>query len=142
MAEMATAPQTTGSLEFSPEQNRIVRTLSVALVGAGVLFMLLAAAWAVTGGVMLWKYFTLAPTPASIGFWRAIFALVEAGLAFLLGNILLTASQDFGFIVTTQGHDRKHLQNGVTSLKVFNLFLLGLALVVAVHVGFIAAGWI
>jgi hypothetical protein len=122
MAAASGSQQATQTLEFTPEQDQVIRSLARNMSIVSALLLLMALLRAVTA--------VLDFTRGSVG--SGLLSLVEAGLAALLGLILMTGANDARYIVDTQGHDKAHLMNAVLSLTTFLKVLLNLGILLAI----------
>jgi hypothetical protein len=107
---MATAPTTKDPLPLSQEQDSRVRFLATSLLlGSGVVLLLAVAQ--IAGGVWtIWQGW---------GWASGLWWIIQGAITGLSGLVLFTASSDFGFMASVPEARAAHLQNGLTSLRVF-----------------------
>jgi hypothetical protein len=114
-------------LEFTESQDRVVLDLAryiqyaalASLTLGGLLIVSGLAIWFILGGSFL---------SIASGFFSIV---IGFGVSFL-GLVLLSTSSDMRYIAETKGHDKIHLLNGLTSLNVYLMTLIGLASVICV----------
>jgi hypothetical protein len=122
-------PPASHQLDLTPEQDRLVRMLALVLFLAAGVLMLAGAAWVALGVYNLIK--------TGIGFasvWIALLTLGEGGLGLLLGNILMTTSNDFGYVSSARAYGARHLTNALTGLQHFAFGVIGLAALVVLRI--------
>lgn len=123
------APST--QLDLTPDQDRTVRSLGLVLFLVAGVLILAGAAWVGLGIYQLITAFTRGVTFSAV--WIALLTLAEGGIGLLLGNILLTISNDFGYLVSARAYGTRHLANALTGLQHFAFGVLGLAAVVVIR---------
>ncbi len=119
------------SLDLSPQQDRLVRVLSLILLLAAGVLMLGGLAWLALGIYQLVQTISAGLTFA--GVWISLLTLGEGALALLLGNILLTTSWDFSYLATAPAYGARHLTNALTGLQHFTFGVVGLAALVVLR---------
>ena len=113
---MSTVTEAATTQEFSKEQDRVVGGLGKWMKVGSMLLLLTALLLAGLGVLEL--------IHAIIG--TGALYLVEAGLTFLLGVILMNVADSVSFIVVTEGRDKTHLMNAIGDLSIYLGVVIGL----------------
>jgi len=116
------APST--RFDLSPDQDRLVRVLALVLFLAAGVLMLAGAAWVAVGVYQIVK--TISGGLTFSGVWVSLLTLGEGGIGLVLGNILLTTSNDFGYLSSAKAYGARHLTNALTGLQHFAFGVIAL----------------
>jgi hypothetical protein len=116
--------------EFNAHQNSILRAMAVKMKYVGFIYVFAGGLMAMVSVVAMF----MKP-------WFGLFYLCVFVPQLLIGIWNIRAANSFGFVVTTEGNDIRHLMNAVVSLrKLYTLMFWVMSLALTLVVVGIAAG--